>query len=135
MSTAQGRIVSIEGNSVKLRIAEQSACGSCHSKSACGVGSTREIHVDDFTRGRLRQGDKVELVMPGSLTLGLAAALYVPPAVGFLLGMVGVAGLGAGDGFALLGGFAGLATGMIASRLLARLVNANAMPEVRLLPD
>ncbi|GAA5172137.1 SoxR reducing system RseC family protein [Viridibacterium curvum] len=131
MSTTQGRIVGIVGNSVELAIAEQSGCGSCRSKSSCGVGTTRAVVVDDLTLSQLRQGDKVEISMPTAMTLGLAAALYIPPALGFLLGTVIATAWGAGDSLSLLAGLAGLVTGFFAARRLTTLLGTSPQPEIR----
>ena len=133
MSIAQARVVSIEADSVKLSIAEQSACGGCRSKSACGAGSTRDVAIDDSIRQRLRIGDQVEFMMPTSLTLRLALMLYLPPPTGFLVGII-LCGLAGGSESASFGaGVLGLAAGFLASRWMSRFVKDQTSPEIRIL--
>lgn len=121
MSITQVRIVSIETRAIRVSVAEQSACGGCRSKSACGVGTVREIPVDDQTLESLRIGDQVELKLPTSITLGLAALLYLPPALGFLLGMAFSSLISDNEAITLAGGVIGLALGFTLTWAINRL--------------
>ena len=121
MSNTQARILSIEPHSIRVSVAEQSACGGCRSKSACGVGTIREIPVDNQTLESLRIGDQVELKLPTSITLGLAALLYLPPALGFLLGMAFSSLISDNEAIALACGVIGLALGFTLTWAINRL--------------
>jgi sigma-E factor negative regulatory protein RseC len=133
MSTAQARVVSIEAHSVKVSVAEQSACGGCRSKSACGVGTTREVPVDTPLLARLHVGDQVEIQMPTGLTLRLVTLIYAPPIAGFMLGILLSSLASASDGQSLASGVLGLAAGFVVTRLASRLANLQANPEIRIL--
>lgn len=120
MSNTQARILSIAPSAIRVSIAEQSACGSCRSKSACGVGTVRNIEVDKQKLEELKVGDHVELILPTAVTLGLACLLYLPPTFGFLLGM-GLSNYGYGsDTISLLGGILGLMAGFALTWAITR---------------
>jgi sigma-E factor negative regulatory protein RseC len=132
MSTAQARVVAIDDHSVQLSVAEQSACGGCRSKSACGVGTTRDLPVDEETRQRLRIGDQVEVSMPTTLTLSLALMLYLPPVAGFIGGMLLAGALDSGDSAMLCCAVMGLIGGFALTRFMGRFVKP-APPTLRIL--
>lgn len=121
MSTTQAQILAIEPGSIRVSVVEQSACGGCRSKSACGVGTVREIPVDEQTLKTLQIGDPVELILPTSVTLGLATLLYLPPALGFFAGMVIGNLFFSGDAIALVGGVLGLILGFALTWAINRL--------------
>lgn len=113
MSITQARVVSIEARSIRVSVAEQSACGGCRSKSACGVGTIREIPVKEQIIKQLKIDDQVELTLPTAVTLGLACLLYLPPVFGFLLGMASGAYYYGSDALTLTGGVSGLIAGFL----------------------
>lgn len=42
----EGEILTIEGQKVKVRILSKSACSTCHAKSICGTGDSKEKIID-----------------------------------------------------------------------------------------
>lgn len=131
MSTAQGRVLAIGPHSIQLSMTEQSACGNCHSRKACGAGSTRELAADAQTLGELRVGDQVELHMHTGAALGLALLLYAPPAIGFVAGILLASAADARDAVCFVAGVAGLAAGFVVTRALSPYLSASSVQEIR----
>lgn len=129
------RIVSADAGMAWVEPTEASGCGACQSKSSCGISglgrffSTRRPPVPVSCAGGARAGDELVLsVAEGELLLaGLFA--YLLPALLAVLGAV-LAGLAwSSDSAAALGALAGLSTGLVFARLLAR------APQLRPAPD
>lgn len=69
-----GIIEKIEGNTVFVRIIQQSACSGCHAQSMCSASETKEkiIEVLDYSeKFRIKE----EVMLCGKSSLGLQAVL------------------------------------------------------------
>lgn len=69
-----GIIEKIEGNTVFVRIIQQSACSGCHAQSMCSASETKEkiIEVLDYSE---KFHIKEEVMLCGKSSLGLQAVL------------------------------------------------------------
>ncbi len=70
-----GRIEKIEGDTIFVRIIQQSACSGCHAKGMCSASDQKEkiIEVNDPNAGRFHVNEEVTL--SGQSSLGLQAVL------------------------------------------------------------
>jgi len=70
-----GRIEKIEGDTVFVRIIQQSACSGCHAKGMCSASDQKEkvIEVNDPNSDRFHINEEVTLC--GQSSLGLQAVL------------------------------------------------------------
>ena len=70
-----GRIEKIEGDTIFVRIIQQSACTGCHAKGMCSASDQKEkiIEVNDPNAGRFHVNEEVTL--SGQSSLGLQAVL------------------------------------------------------------
>lgn len=71
----QGVISHISGNTISVKILQQSACSACHAKGACMAADSKEKVVDviDFT-GRHQINDLVTI--EGKESMGYKAVLW-----------------------------------------------------------
>ncbi|MFO8001178.1 MAG: SoxR reducing system RseC family protein [Marinilabilia sp.] len=70
----EGIVEQADGNHVKVRILNQSACASCHAKGACTAADMQEKIVEAYCDHTLSPGEKVILI--GESKLGLHAAWW-----------------------------------------------------------
>ena len=70
-----GRIEKIEGDTIFVRIIQQSACSGCHAKGMCSASDQKEkiIEVNDPNSDRFHVNEEVTLC--GQSSLGLQAVL------------------------------------------------------------
>lgn len=70
-----GRIEKIEGDTIFVRIIQQSACSGCHAKGMCSASDQKEkvIEVNDSNSDRFHINEEVTLC--GRSSLGLQAVL------------------------------------------------------------
>ena len=70
-----GRIEKIEGDTIFVRIIQQSACSGCHAKGMCSASDQKEkvIEVNDPNSDRFHINEEVTLC--GQSSLGLQAVL------------------------------------------------------------
>lgn len=66
--THPGVVAEIESGKITVKVLQASACGKCHAKGACTLGSGEEKYVDieDYEGGSIKRGDKVTLEMKRS---------------------------------------------------------------------
>lgn len=71
----QGVIESISGNTLSVKILQQSACSACHAKGACMAADSKEKRVDvtDFS-GKYKPNDRV--IIQGKESMGYKAVLW-----------------------------------------------------------
>ncbi|ASB47832.1 SoxR reducing system RseC family protein [Alkalitalea saponilacus] len=77
----EGVVEEVCGNQIKVKIVSQSACASCHVKSACTMADSQEKEIDVESMENVKPGQHVMVV--GTDSQGLKAALlaYVLPVV------------------------------------------------------
>ncbi len=101
----KGRIVGITPEFTTVEIISESACGSCHARSLCGLGDAKTKAVELPTRAwdNYEVGDEVDVVLKASMGYKAVWLSYVLPllvlvCVLLILTVAGVAELYAGLG-------------------------------------
>lgn len=71
-----GIVEKIDGNSVFVRIIQQSACSGCHAQALCTAAEKKDktIEITDPSAGTYQPGEKVKIC--GKSSLGLQAVLW-----------------------------------------------------------
>lgn len=71
----QGIVTHVSGNKISVKILQQSACSSCHAKSACMAADSKEKIVDivDYS-GQYKMNDLV--VIEGKKSVGYRAVWW-----------------------------------------------------------
>lgn len=71
----QGVVTHVSGNKISVKILQQSACSSCHAKSACMAADSKEKIVDivDYS-GQYKMNDLV--VIEGKKSVGYRAVWW-----------------------------------------------------------
>ncbi len=123
MISAPVRVVSIADGKAQVEATQQSGCGGCASRSACGVSvlgkyfSARRKPVEVACVANVRAGDELELQMSEGDLLRAGLLAYLLPTV-MALAWAGIAAAaGLGDVGAALGAGLGLAGGLLLMRL------------------
>ncbi|MBS1208401.1 MAG: positive regulator of sigma RseC/MucC [Proteobacteria bacterium] len=120
MIERRGKVIAIHTDSIQVAMQPESACSACGARRACQGEAAGRVFSLPLHPG-LRCGDTVSLQMEsGTLTLSALIA-YLLPAITLILGAWCGEWLGQSDNFAMSGAALGLAGGMFAARLLARL--------------
>jgi len=71
----KGIVSETEGSQVKVSIISHSACSSCHAKSACGMGDSKEMVIEiDDTEQKFHKGEEVTVSIEQNM--GTKAVLY-----------------------------------------------------------
>lgn len=83
-----GIVVESLNNHTKVRIVSQSACASCHAKSACTAADLQEKLIDVTTTETFQPGQQV--LLTGNQELGIKAAwwAYILPVALILITMI-----------------------------------------------
>lgn len=136
MIATSARVIFAENGTAQVEPAAQSSCGSCQTRSSCGVsglgkyfsGNRKAIEVSCATD--IRAGDELQLTMSEGDLLKAGLLVYLLPSVLSLVGAAIASSSGWGDGAAVLGMLAGFATGFLlvkssgwVPRLIARRKN------------
>lgn len=97
-----GRVSSIDGNSVFVRITSQSACGTCAARKACGMSESAEKVIEVVTSSpeRYSTGDEVVVSVRRRVGITAVAIAYLAPLVVLLCIIAGADTLGLSDGWA-----------------------------------
>jgi Positive regulator of sigma E activity len=83
-----GYIESIQGNAMRVRIVQSSACSGCHASQICSSADKQEKLIDiPFFTGKYTVGQKVTLTGQASLGLKAVALAYVFPLLLMLTGL------------------------------------------------
>jgi len=91
-----GTVVAVRGNRTDVVLGSSPACGGCH---ACSNGDSGEMLLRDVAdEVGAALGDEVEVVIPESLRLQAALAVYAVPLGGLLLGYLAGVLLGRATG-------------------------------------
>ncbi len=123
MIAAPVRVVSAGNGRAQVEPTVQSGCGGCQSRSSCGVSglgkyfsnNRKAIEVQCDTS--VRAGDELQLSMSEGDLLKAGLLAYLLPTALALVGAGVAAAYGFGDGGAVLGAAAGIATGFLLGRL------------------
>lgn len=121
MATQDLRILAIHDHTLLVESEEAQACGGCRGRAGCAQagGWPQEIHIDPALVAGLRVHDSVRLELPSGELLRMAVTVYLPPALGLLLGLV-VGSSAGGDGAGGIGAILGCAAGFGLTRLIGR---------------
>ena len=123
MIETTARVVSTDNGTILVEPSNESSCGSCKSRSACGVsglgkyfsGNRKAIEVHCDTG--VRTGDELQLSMSEGDMLKSGLLAYLLPSVLALIGAGIGASLALGDAVAVLGAALGVAVGLLLGRL------------------
>jgi sigma-E factor negative regulatory protein RseC len=123
MIETTARVVSTDNGTMLVEPSNESGCGGCKSRSACGVsglgkyfsGNRKaiEVHCDSS----VREGDELQLSMSEGDMLKSGLLAYLLPSVLALVGAGVGASFGLGDIGAVLGAALGVAAGLLLGRL------------------
>ena len=77
----RGVVEKNDSNNITVKITSQSACASCHAKSACSVFGSTDKFIDVYSSLKVEPGDEVMVI--GSQGQGLKAAwlAYILPVI------------------------------------------------------
>lgn len=107
----RGRIESIEGEVVRVKIIANSACGTCAARKACGMSESAEkmidvkvLHGEEFT-----VGEEVMVAVRRKVGLWAVAVAYVAPLVVLVAVLIVASMVGFDEGVAALGSLGGVA--------------------------
>lgn len=120
------RIVSVAEGTAMVTPIEQSGCGACHARSACGIGGlgrylqTGRRPIPVACNGSARAGDDLVVAVSEADLVKAGLLAYVLPVVLAVLGAGSATGLGHGDAGAALGMLSGCAVGLLYARFLGR---------------
>ncbi|MFT4174902.1 MAG: SoxR reducing system RseC family protein [Rhodocyclaceae bacterium] len=128
MSKVKVVVMAVDGVNIRFKAEAASGCGGCASRGLCGVGGEHHMHVGAEVASRARAGEEMELEVADSAVLVAAAAAYVPPLAGFMMGGGTALAAGRGEGALAVAAMAGLLAGFVISRWLARRVAARLAP-------
>lgn len=98
----EGFVESVDGNMVRVRILQSSACSGCQAKSLCKVSESKEklIDVECSDASRFAVAQKVDVV--GTAGQGMRAVMlaFTVPLLLLLAVVIGCSALGLSDGVA-----------------------------------
>jgi len=123
MIETTARVVSSDNGTVMVQPSTQSGCGSCGSRSVCGVsglgkyfsGNRKAIAVK--CDANVHAGDELQLSMNENDMLKAGLLAYLLPSVLALVGAGVAAAYGWGDIGAVLGAATGVTVGLLIGRL------------------
>lgn len=120
------QIIRLHNNGLTVRSRRPVACAKCERGEGCGGGlvgrllknSEQEIFLPMAPDPAWRAGQAVELLIPASNVLQLAALAYGIPLLGLLAGALFANALYGGNGSVIAGAVIGLIAGMAVSKAL-----------------
>ncbi len=123
MIETTARVVSAENGTILVEPRNESGCGGCKSRSACGVsglgkyfsGNRKAIEVR--CDASVQAGDELQLSMSEGDMLKSGLLAYLLPSVLALVGAGVGSSAGIGDVGAVLGAVVGVAIGLLLGRL------------------
>ena len=116
-----GEVIRIEGNSVYVRMTDNSACSACHAKGVCGVSESTEkiVEVETASAADFNIGESVEVaLLSDSMGAKSVVLAYVVPFLVLTLMLVGSLMMGASEGVAVLSALGGVAIYYVVLHLL-----------------
>ncbi len=102
--THSGKVLSVEGNTLRVGFQTSGACGGCSARSKCGMvdSSTREVLVELRSGESYSVGENVEVAISYQMGIMSVVVAYIIPLV-ILVGALGLAAtLGVDEGIAAL---------------------------------
>ncbi|MFI3279270.1 MAG: SoxR reducing system RseC family protein [Rikenellaceae bacterium] len=102
--THSGKILSVEGNAVRVGFQTSGACGGCSARSKCGMvdSSTREVLIELRPGESYSVGENVEVAISYQIGIMSVIVAYIIPLI-ILIGALGLsAALGVEDGLAAI---------------------------------
>lgn len=128
MIEAVATVREVDGPRVLVEVQRRGACGGCESSGSCGTSALGKWLARGTSQLRLRTslpvraGEAVVIGLEEAALLRASLLLYLLPVLCLIAGALGgaaLAGTGAGDWLAVLGGALGLAGGLLLSRARA----------------
>lgn len=107
----KGRILSITPEFTSVEIISESACGSCHARSLCGLGDSKTKVVEVPTRGwdSYEVGDEVDVTLRASMGHKAVWLAYVLPLLVLVCALLILTVAGVPELYAGLGGLGAVA--------------------------
>lgn len=107
----KGRILSITPEFTSVEIISESACGSCHARSLCGLGDSKTKVVEVPTRGwdSYEVGDEVDVTLKASMGHKAVWLAYVLPLLVLVCALLVLTSAGVQELYAGLGGLGAVA--------------------------
>lgn len=107
----KGRIVGITPEFTTVEIISESACGSCHARSLCGLGDAKTKAVELPTRAwdNYEVGDEVDVVLKASMGHKAVWLAYVLPLIVLVCVLLILTFAGVAELYAGLGGLGAVA--------------------------
>lgn len=108
MLEERGQVIAVEQGAVRVRVARQSACGSCQARAVCGQGIAQVIRSESchevraLTDLQLQEGDFVVLGVNEELALRSALLVYLMPMLALITGAVVGQQLGLAEGWSII---------------------------------
>ena len=132
MIEEQALVVDCEGEFALVETERSSSCGNCSARGACGTAALSKVLGSRRSRVRVlnpvgaRPGDEVVIGLEESTLTRTSFVFYMLPLLALILGAIAARWLGGWLGgadpepFAIFGGVAGLALGLLMVRRFAR---------------
>lgn len=107
----KGRILNITPEFTSVEIISESACGSCHARSLCGLGDSKTKVVEVPTRGwdSYEVGDEVDVTLKASMGHKAVWLAYVLPLLVLVCALLVLTAAGVQELYAGLGGLGAVA--------------------------
>jgi len=84
----RGRITVLDGDQAHVEILTGEACAGCGARVLCKPGANNSNILIAFNQAGGQVGDRVEIRESGNILLKLSLLQYVPPLLGFVLGVL-----------------------------------------------
>lgn len=131
MIEATGVVVAVENSAAWVETARNPACGRCAAHGSCGTSVLAKLFA--HRRARIRVEDTFGVSVGEAVVLGLreeallraSFLVYGVPSLALGASAAGAAALGLGDGYCVLAGLAGLASGLILMGRIAKRADAS----------
>ncbi len=123
MIETSARVIFAENGTAQVEPTVQSSCGSCQTRSSCGVSglgkyfSNNRKAIAVHCATDIRAGDELQLTMSEGDLLKAGLLAYLLPSVLSLVGAGMASSSGLGDGGAVIGMLAGFAMGLLLVRV------------------
>ena len=100
----EGFVESVDGNMVRVRILQSSACSGCQAKSLCKVSGSKEKLIDVECSDAFRFAVAQKVYVVGTAGQGMKAVMlaFTVPLVLLLAVVIGSSALGFSDGVAAI---------------------------------